>query len=54
MGRYGPESFDFSRERVTASVLQSLKRLQVDYIDIIQTHDIEFVHLDQVTDWVLC
>lgn len=29
VGRYGPEKFDFSRERVTASVSESLKRLQV-------------------------
>lgn len=29
VGRYGPESFDFSREKVTASVSESLQRLQV-------------------------
>lgn len=29
VGRYGPEEFDFSRDRVTASVSESLKRLQV-------------------------
>jgi aryl-alcohol dehydrogenase-like predicted oxidoreductase len=29
VGRYGPEEFDFSRERVTASVSESLQRLQV-------------------------
>lgn len=29
VGRYGPESFDFSREKVTASVFESLQRLQV-------------------------
>lgn len=116
VGRYGPKEFDFSRERVTASVSESLKRLQVvllpihagstagscsachdaaalhcavaghrsnvhdpsrsspskslfgifrnafcscpfttqvDYIDIIQTHDIEFGDLDQVCESIL-
>lgn len=50
VGRYGPEQqhFDFSAARVTASVHESLQRLQTDYIDIIQCHDIEFGDLDQV------
>lgn len=48
VGRYGPEAFDFSGPRVTASVHESLARLQLDYIDIIQCHDIEFGDLDQV------
>ena len=48
VGRYDKAKFDFSAERVTASVHESLKRLQVDYIDLIQTHDIEFGDLDQV------
>ncbi|KAL2653693.1 hypothetical protein R1flu_021821 [Riccia fluitans] len=47
-GRYGGGVFDFSADRVTASVDESLKRLQLDYIDIIQCHDIEFGSLDQV------
>lgn len=33
---------DFSAERVTASVHESLKRLQEDHIDLVQTLDIEF------------
>lgn len=48
VGRYGPETFDFSAERVTASVHESLARLQLTYIDVIQCHDIEFGSLDQV------
>lgn len=48
VGRYDQAKFDFSAERVTASVHESLKRLQVSYIDLIQTHDIEFGDLDQV------
>jgi L-galactose dehydrogenase len=48
VGRYGPTTFDFSAERVVASVRESLARLQTPYIDIIQCHDIEFGSLDQV------
>lgn len=48
VGRYGAETFDFSAERVTASVHESLARLQLTYIDVIQCHDIEFGSLDQV------
>lgn len=47
-GRYGAETFDFSAKRVTASVDESMQRLGVDYIDIIQCHDIEYGDLDQV------
>lgn len=45
VGRYQPEPmemFDFSAERVTKSVDESLARLGVDYIDVIQVHDPEF------------
>lgn len=52
VGRYGPEikDFDFSAERVTRSVEESLERLQVEYIDIIQLHDVEFGDLNQIID----
>ncbi|UCC53851.1 MAG: aldo/keto reductase [Anaerolineaceae bacterium] len=52
VGRYGEriDAFDFSAERATASVDESLARLQVETIDIIQCHDIEFGALDQVVD----
>jgi aryl-alcohol dehydrogenase-like predicted oxidoreductase len=33
---------------VTASVRESLARLQLTYVDLIQCHDIEFTQLDQV------
>ena len=49
VGRYDKAKFDFSAETVTKSVHESLKRLQVEYIDLIQTHDIEFGDLDQVS-----
>ncbi|KAK9815449.1 hypothetical protein WJX72_003882 [[Myrmecia] bisecta] len=48
VGRFPGNVFDFSAERVTRSVLESLERLQLSYIDVIQTHDIEFGSLDQV------
>lgn len=48
VGRYGQEYLDFSAERVAASVRESLTRLQIPYIDIIQCHDIEFGSLDQI------
>ncbi|KAK7400413.1 hypothetical protein VNO78_11619 [Psophocarpus tetragonolobus] len=48
-GRY-KEGFDFSAERVTRSIEESLERLQLDYVDILQCHDIEFGSLDQVVN----
>lgn len=50
VGRYGPEikDFDFSADRVARSVEESLTRLGVEYVDLIQCHDIEFGSYDQV------
>ncbi len=53
VGRYGAREFDFSAERVAASVDESLGRLGVDHIDLIQVHDIEFVSLDTVIEETL-
>jgi L-galactose dehydrogenase len=53
VGRYGDAEFDFSAARVTKSVDESLARLNVDYIDVIQCHDIEFGSLDQVVNETL-
>jgi aryl-alcohol dehydrogenase-like predicted oxidoreductase len=52
VGRYGAETFDFSADRVVRSVHESLQRLQLSYIDVIQCHDIEFGDLEQVR--VIC
>ena len=42
VGKYIPgQDEDFSAERVTKSVHESLKRMQLDYIDLIHCHDIE-------------
>ncbi|MFN8499837.1 MAG: aldo/keto reductase [Anaerolineae bacterium] len=53
VGRYGADEFDFSAERVTTSVDESLARLGVAHIDIIECHDIEFGSLDQVVEETL-
>ncbi|HEX8323021.1 MAG TPA: aldo/keto reductase [Tepidisphaeraceae bacterium] len=52
VGRYGAEQkdFDFSAARVKRSVDESLTRLGVDYVDLIQVHDMEFGSLDQVAN----
>ena len=45
VGRYGKDgtnTWDYSARRVTASVYESMERLGIDYIDLIQVHDIEF------------
>lgn len=45
VGRYErniPSMFDFSDKKVTKSVEESLHRLNLDYVDLIQVHDIEF------------
>ena len=53
VGRYGKDDFDFSADRVRRSVDESLQRLGVDVIDLIQVHDIEFGSLDQVVEETL-
>lgn len=43
--RYLPEAdkmFDFSAERTLRSIDESLERLQLDYVDLMQVHDPEF------------
>ncbi|XP_055352666.1 uncharacterized protein LOC129598671 [Paramacrobiotus metropolitanus] len=45
VGRYNAnveEMFDFSAERVTKSIEESLSRLGLTYVDVIQVHDLEF------------
>lgn len=45
VGRYGENghnTWDYSAERVTRSVFESMERLGVDHIDLINVHDIEF------------
>jgi L-galactose dehydrogenase len=53
VGRYGDAEFDFSAKRVVASVHESMTRLGVEHLDIVQCHDIEFGDLDQIVDETL-
>ncbi|MDO4213607.1 MAG: aldo/keto reductase [Bacteroidales bacterium] len=51
VGRYGENgvnSWDYSAERVCRSVYESMERLGIDYIDLINVHDIEFADLRQI------
>jgi len=47
-GRYGLDAFDFSAARISASIDESLRRLQTDYVDLFQAHDVEFGDVEQV------
>jgi L-galactose dehydrogenase len=47
-GRYGLDDFDFSAKRVFTSLDESLRRLQTDYIDLFQVHDVEFGDVQQI------
>jgi L-galactose dehydrogenase len=47
-GRYDLRAFDFSAKRIEASIDESLQRLQTDYVDLFQLHDIEFVSKEQI------
>lgn len=53
VGQYGEGEFDFSAERVIRSVDESLARLHVESVDLIQCHDIEFADLDQIANETL-
>src|SRR5688572_29445709 len=46
IGQYGDGVFDFSAARITRSLDESCQRLGVDYVDLLQCHDIEFADLD--------
>lgn len=50
LGRYAPQHFDFSAKRVAESVDISLERMQIDHVDIMFCHDIEFVDLEQIVN----
>ena len=56
VGRYGKDgvnTWDYSARRATESVYESMERLGVDHIDLINVHDIEFADLHQVADETL-
>src|SRR5690625_3735051 len=49
-GKYGDSEFDFSRNRITKSLEESLQRLGTDYLDIFLLHDIEFGSYNQILE----
>ncbi|PGT87135.1 aldo/keto reductase [Bacillus sp. AFS040349] len=49
-GRFGDNEFDFSGDRITESLEESLKRLKTDYVDILLLHDIEFGSFNQIVE----
>lgn len=56
VGRYGKDgvnTWDYSAARARESVFESMDRLGIDYIDIINVHDIEFADLNQVVNETL-
>lgn len=56
VGRYGNngvKSWDYSGKKARESVYESMERLHVDYVDLINVHDIEFADLNQVVNETL-
>lgn len=56
VGRYGKDgvnTWDYSAKRAKESVYESMERLGIDYIDLINVHDIEFADLNQVVNETL-
>lgn len=60
VGRYGKDgvnTWDYSAKRVTDSVYESMERLNIEHIDLINVHDIEFADrfysLDMVVEETL-
>lgn len=56
VGRYGKDgvnTWDYSAQRVTDSVYESMERLHIDRIDLINVHDVEFADLNQIVNETL-
>jgi len=53
VGRYGENLFDFSPQRIERSIDESLTRLGVEYVDLLQCHDIEFTDLRYIIETTL-
>ncbi|KAI7829357.1 L-galactose dehydrogenase [Gamsiella multidivaricata] len=54
VGRYGlkKKEFNYSKERVRASVEESMDRMHTNYLDIVYAHDVEFVSVDEAVEAV--
>ncbi len=56
VGRYGMDgvnTWDYSARRAKESVYESMERLNIEFIDLINVHDIEFADLNQVASETL-
>lgn len=56
VGRYGKDGvnlWNYSAQRAKESVYESLERLHIDYIDLINVHDVEFSNMFQVINETL-
>ncbi|MDR1882407.1 MAG: aldo/keto reductase [Prevotella sp.] len=56
VGRYGQDGenyWDYSAKKARDSVFESMERLNVDYVDLINIHDIEFADLEQICNETL-
>ncbi|MCI5581797.1 MAG: aldo/keto reductase [Phocaeicola plebeius] len=56
VGRYGKDGvnlWDYSARRAQESVYESMQRLHIDHIDLINVHDVEFADLHQVVEETL-
>ncbi len=56
VGRYGANgvnTWDYSGKKATESVYESMERLGIGHIDLINVHDIEFADLHQVVEETL-
>lgn len=56
VGRYGSDgekTWDYSGRSAIESVQESMERLNVDYIDLINIHDVEFAEISQVVNETL-
>jgi L-galactose dehydrogenase len=48
IGSYGGDVFDYSAARTERSIHESLRRLGVDYVDLLHAHDIEWGDHEQI------
>lgn len=56
VGRYGKDgvnTWDYSGKRAQESVYESMERLNIDHIDLINVHDVEFSDMNQVVNETL-
>ena len=56
VGRYGRDginTWDYTVRRAVDSIYESMERLYINYIDLINVHDIEFADLDMICDETL-